>query len=72
MILTSRKLRSIRRASQRRSQNRNGLGISELFLAPLDHAAVILEASDKRLKWYLLGYPSVADATSRAPKITSG
>ena len=56
MSITARKARTIRRGCQRRSQHRDGLGISELFLAPPDDAAVILSASDIRLKYYLLGF----------------
>ena len=46
----------IRRRCQRHSQNRNGLGISELFLAPRTHARIILAAKTHTLKTYLLGY----------------
>ncbi len=56
MSITARKARMIRRGCQRRSQNRDGLGVSELFLAPPNEAAVILSASDIRLKYYLLGF----------------
>lgn len=58
MAITARKARAIRRACQRRSQNRDGLGVSELFLAPLADAAVILQATDVRLQRYLLGLSS--------------
>ncbi len=56
MTLTAKQARSIRRASQRRSQHPDGLGVSELFLAPPAEADVILEARDPRLKRYLLGF----------------
>lgn len=55
MVLTARQARAFRRASQRRSQNRGGLGLSELFLAPPIEAALILAVRDFRLKRYLLG-----------------
>ncbi|HNO76919.1 MAG TPA: hypothetical protein PKN33_02575 [Phycisphaerae bacterium] len=48
--------RAIRRRCQRNSQDRNGMGISELFLAPAEDAAAILAVADLRLKQYLLGY----------------
>ena len=53
--MTARAARRIRRRCQRHSQNRDGLGVSELFLAPADDAAIILAARDLRLKAYLLG-----------------
>ena len=34
--MSAKQARLIRRRSQRRSQNRDGLGVSELFLAPPD------------------------------------
>ena len=54
--MTARQARQIRRGCQRRSQNRDGLGVSELFTAPAGHARSILTASDLRLKRYLLGF----------------
>ncbi len=48
--------KQIRRRCQRHSQNHNGLGVSELFLAPQADAKVILEAKTPALKIYLLGY----------------
>lgn len=59
MCITARQARSIRRASQRRSQNHNGLGVSELFLTPPAEASIILAVTDVRLKLYLLGFPTV-------------
>ncbi|GMU20126.1 MAG: hypothetical protein AMXMBFR13_02250 [Phycisphaerae bacterium] len=57
--MSARLARAIRRRSQRRSQNRNGLGISELFLAPPDEASLIMAVHDTRLKLYLLGYEAL-------------
>ncbi len=54
--MSARLVRAIRRRCQRNSQDRNGMGISELFLAPADDAAAILAVADLRLKRYLLGY----------------
>ena len=54
--MNSRQVRRIRRSCQRRSQNRNGLGVSELFTAHPLEARRILSATDARLKQYLLGY----------------
>ncbi|GJM23896.1 MAG: hypothetical protein DHS20C16_03110 [Phycisphaerae bacterium] len=54
--MSARLVRAIRRRCQRNSQDRNGMGISELFLAPADDAAAILAVADLRLKQYLLGY----------------
>ena len=59
MTITARQARFVRRASQRRSQNRDGLGVSELFLAPREGAALILATRDMRLRRYLLGFPNV-------------
>ena len=59
MTITARKVRSIRRGCQKRSQNRNGLGISELFLAPDVDAEIILSVMDLRLKFYLLGFSRI-------------
>jgi hypothetical protein len=56
MSLKARKARAIRRGCQQRSQCREGIGVSELFLAPLEDAAIILAAIDSRLKLYLLGF----------------
>ncbi len=56
MTISARLARTIRRHSQLRSQNREGLGVSELFLAPEEEAVVILAATDIRLKYYLLGF----------------
>jgi hypothetical protein len=55
----ARRWRSIRRASQRRSQHPDGLGVSELFLATPDEAATILQVRDNRLRMYLLGFTQV-------------
>ncbi len=60
MSITARKARAIRRGSLRRSQDRNGLGVSELFLAPPANAAVILTVRDLRLLRYLLGFLQIA------------
>ncbi|MFQ5412934.1 MAG: hypothetical protein ACE5E6_00605 [Phycisphaerae bacterium] len=57
--MKARRARAIRRASQRRSQNRDGLGLSELFLAPARDAATILRVRDLRLKCYLLGFTQI-------------
>ena len=65
MTITARQARAIRRASQRRSQNRDGLGVSELFLAPAGEAAVILRATDMRLKRYLLGFMHIPRMAGR-------
>ena len=46
----------IKRRCQAHSQNRNGLGIGELFLAPPKDAEFILAAQTHALKSYLLGY----------------
>jgi hypothetical protein len=54
--MRARLARSIRKRCQQHSQNRNGLGVSELFLAPPRDAGVILAANDSRLIRYLLGY----------------
>lgn len=48
--------KQIRRRCQTHSQNRNGLGVSELFLAPPADANFILSAKTRALKIYLLGY----------------
>jgi len=53
--LKARKARAIRRGCQQRSQFREGMGVSELFLAPIEDATIILAAIDSRLKLYLLG-----------------
>ncbi|MBN1513090.1 MAG: hypothetical protein JXB13_13835 [Phycisphaerae bacterium] len=55
----ARRWRSIRRASQRRSQHPDGLGVSELFLATPDEAATILQVRDNRLRMYLLGFTQI-------------
>ncbi len=55
----ARRWRSIRRASQRRSQHPDGLGVSELFLATPDEAETILQVRDNRLRMYLLGFPRI-------------
>ncbi len=57
--MKARTLRAVRRRSQRRSQNRDGLGVSELFLASKADVAVILSAEDVRLKQYLLGFDRI-------------
>ncbi|MBN2563799.1 MAG: hypothetical protein JXQ75_23015 [Phycisphaerae bacterium] len=54
--MTAKRARHIRRGCQQRSQNRDGLGVSELFTAPQEDARDILDAQDLRLKRYLLGY----------------
>ncbi|MFQ5590309.1 MAG: hypothetical protein ACE5HE_04005 [Phycisphaerae bacterium] len=69
MTITARRARSIRRGCQRRSQYRNGLGISELFLAPAVDAEVIVAAKDIRLKLYLLGFSATLGATSGMPAV---
>ncbi len=62
MTISGRQARTIRRGSQRRSQNRDGLGVSELFLAPVDVAEIILAVTDVRLKRYLLGFSKILTA----------
>lgn len=57
--LSAKQARLIRRRAQRRSHNRNGLGISEMFLAPHEDSAVILATPDLRLKYWLLGFTEV-------------
>ena len=52
----AKRAKQIRRRCLKHSQNRNGLGISELFLAPPQDAEVILAAKSYALKIYLLGY----------------
>lgn len=52
----AKRVKQIRRRCQEHSQNRNGLGISELFLAPPKDAEFILAAQSYALKTYLLGY----------------
>lgn len=54
--MSARQARAIRRRCRRNSQNLNGMGVSELFLAPAEDAAAILRVSDMRLKRYLLGF----------------
>lgn len=54
--MSAKRARHIRRGSQSRSQNPNGLGISEIFLAPPADAEVILATTDLRLKYWLLGF----------------
>jgi hypothetical protein len=56
MSLKARKARAIRRGCQQRSQCREGMGVSELFLSPAEDAMIILAAMDSRLKLYLLGF----------------
>lgn len=48
--------KQIRRRCQKHSQNRDGLGVSELFLAPPADAKFILSAKTFALKTFLLGY----------------
>ena len=48
--------RKIRRRSQQVSQDRQGMGVSELFLGRPSDVERILAAHDTRLKLYLLGY----------------
>lgn len=62
--MSARSARAIHRRSQRRSQNRDGLGVSELFLASKADASVILVTRDVRLKQYLLGYAPAKGKTS--------
>jgi len=57
--IRARQARRIRRRCQRRSQNRNGLGVSELFLAPSADAEAILSTTDARLKLFLLGFDNI-------------
>jgi hypothetical protein len=57
--MSARRARAIRRRCQQHSQNRDGLGVSELFLAPPEDAAAILAARDFRLKAYLLGFSQI-------------
>lgn len=57
--MCARQIRAIRKRSRRRSQHLNGLGVSELFLASPQDAAVILGAQDYRLKRYLLGMSDI-------------
>ena len=54
--MSARQARHLRRRSQSRSQNENGCGLSELFLASPADAAIILKTNDLRLKYWLLGY----------------
>ncbi len=65
MRITARRARAIRRGCQRRSQHRDGLGVSELFLAPPVDANIIIAATDVRLRLYLLGF-------SRIPSLHRG
>ena len=61
--MSARRARRIRRRCQSNSQYRDGLGVSELFLAPPADALAILAVRDTRLKLYLLGFsiiPSLA------------
>ena len=60
--MTARAARAIRKRSQAHSQNRNGLGVSELFLASSADASAILAACDTRLKLYLLGFDEIPAA----------
>ena len=52
----AKRAKQIRRRCQKHSQNRNGLGISELFLAPREDAEFILAAKSCAFKTYLLGF----------------
>lgn len=54
--MSARQIRHIRRRSRSRSQNENGCGLSELFLATPADADIILGTKDLRLKYWLLGY----------------
>jgi hypothetical protein len=63
--MTARQARLIRRSSQRRSQYRDGLGVSELFLADAAAARQILAVTDIRLKCYLLGFSTIPHQSSR-------
>lgn len=57
--MTARLARRIRRRCQRNSHCREHCGVSELFLAPPQEAAVILAARDLRLLSWLLGFTDV-------------
>lgn len=59
MTIRARRARAIRRRCRQHSQNLDGLGVSELFLAPAEDAAAVLAASDFRLKCYLLGFSEI-------------
>ena len=54
--MLARQARHLRRRSQSRSQNENGCGLSELFLAMPADAEIILRTNDLRLKYWLLGF----------------
>jgi len=66
--MTARSARAIRKRSQVRSQNPNGLGVSELFLASRHEASVILAAGDTRLKMYLLGFAEIPRRNTANPE----
>ena len=57
--MSARQARHLRRRSQGRSQNENGCGVSELFLASNADAEIILTTKDLRLKYWLLGYSTL-------------
>lgn len=65
----AKRAKQIRRRCRKHSQNRTGLGISELFLACPKDAAFILAAKTLALKAYLLGY---GDAEQSAPEPQPG
>lgn len=58
----ARQARAIRKQCQQHSQMRDGMGVSELFLAPAEDAALILRVRDVRLKKYLLGFTDYGPA----------
>lgn len=61
-VLNARLARKIRRCCQSRSQCRDHCGVSELFLAPPEHARIILGVQDRRLLQWLLGFQQQATA----------
>jgi hypothetical protein len=68
-MMSARQARHIRCRSRLRSQRLNSLGFSELFLASLEDATVIVGTSDLRLKYWLLGFtelPPRVEALFRA------
>ncbi len=54
--MLARQARHLRRRSRSRTQNENGSGLSELFLATPADAEIILRTNDLRLKYWLLGF----------------
>lgn len=66
--MKARRMRQIRRRSQRHSGRRDSLGVSELFLSQPEDQTVILGTSDVRLKYWLLGFtriPATLGTTNR-------